>query len=50
MGTVPAKIDANSRRVTAASPESARVYYLNLVNKGGLIVSTEHHERGWLTN
>ena len=43
--TIPAKIDVNNRRVTASIPESARVYYLNLVDGRGLIVSTEHHER-----
>lgn len=43
--TLPAKIDVNNRRVTASIPESARVYYLNLVDGRGLIVSTEHHER-----
>lgn len=43
--TIPAKIDTNSRRVAASIPESARVYYLNLIDERGLIVSTEHHER-----
>jgi hypothetical protein len=43
--TIPASIDARSRRVTARTPEAARSFYLNLVDERGLIVSTEHHER-----
>jgi hypothetical protein len=43
--TLPAAIDARTRRVTAKIPEAARVYYLNLVDERGLIVSTQHQER-----
>ena len=43
--TIPAGIDAKSRRVTAKIPETSRVYYLNLVDAQGLIISTEHSER-----
>jgi hypothetical protein len=43
--TIPASIDAKSRRVTARIPETSRACYLNLVDERGLIVSTEHHER-----
>ena len=43
--TLPATIDARTRRVSAKIPEEARVYYLNLVDERGLIVSTQHQER-----
>jgi len=43
--TMPARIDAAARRVTAAIPQAARAYYLNLVDRRGLVVSTEHRER-----
>jgi dienelactone hydrolase len=43
--TAPANIHAKSRRVTAPIPETSRAYYLNLVDRRGLIVSTEHRER-----
>jgi dienelactone hydrolase len=40
--TTPADIDFERRRVRATIPEAARVYYLNVVDEQGLIVSTEH--------
>lgn len=40
--TIPAEIDPGKRRVRATIPASARVYYLNLIDERGLIVSTEH--------
>jgi dienelactone hydrolase len=43
--TLPAAIDSRKRRVTGKIPEKARVFYLNLVDERGLIVSTEHQER-----
>ena len=43
--TVPASVDPKRRRVTAVVPDEARVYYLNLIDDRGLIVSTEHLER-----
>lgn len=43
--SLPASIDFKTRRVTATIPETARVYYLNLTDEDGLIVSTEHAER-----
>ncbi len=43
--TLPAAIDTESRRVSATIPPAARVFYLNLTDTRGLIVSTEHIER-----
>jgi dienelactone hydrolase len=43
--TLPAAIDEKSRRVTAQLPDSVRVFYLNLADTRGLIVSTEHQVR-----
>lgn len=43
--TLPATLDAKSRRVSARIPETSRVVYLNLVDDRGLIVSTEHQQR-----
>lgn len=40
--TVPASIDARARRVSGVVPNGATVYYLNLVDAAGLIVSSEH--------
>jgi len=40
--TLPAEIDDAGHRVSARVPSEARVYYLNLVDERGLIVSTEH--------
>lgn len=42
--TVPASIDEKARRVSGVVPDGASVYYLNLVDTAGLIVSTEHVE------
>jgi dienelactone hydrolase len=38
--SLPAVIDFNRRRVAAAIPKTAHVYYLNLIDNQGLIVST----------
>jgi dienelactone hydrolase len=43
--TVPAEIDLRRRRASGKIPEGARVWYLNLVDDRGLVVSTEHEER-----
>jgi len=43
--TIPAHIDLAKKRVWATIPEAARVYYLNLFDEQGLIVSTEHGTR-----
>lgn len=43
--SIPASIDSGKHRVTAAIPKTARVYYLNLVDERGLIISTQHAER-----
>lgn len=40
---VAAKLDGN--KATATLPEGAKVFYLNLVDEHGLVVSTEHVER-----
>ncbi len=42
--TVPATVDAANCRVTAKLPQGVTVYYLNLIDDRGLIVSTEHEE------
>ncbi len=42
--TTAAQIDAASRRVTARLPAGTTVYYLNLIDRRQLIVSTEHEE------
>jgi len=41
--SAPGKIDGS--KATAAVPEGAKVFYLNLVDERGLVVSTEHLER-----
>lgn len=40
--SIPAQLDAGQARVTAALPEGTTVYYLNLTDTRGLVVSTEH--------
>jgi hypothetical protein len=40
--TVPAVIEAEAKRATASLPDGARVFYLNLTDERGLVVSTEH--------
>ena len=42
--TVAATIDEKARRVSGVVPDGAAVYYLNLVDAAGLIVSSEHVE------
>lgn len=44
--TVPAQLDAAQHRASARLAEGVRVYYLNLVDERGLIVSSEHEEIG----
>jgi dienelactone hydrolase len=41
--SAPGKIDGG--KATAAIPEGAKVFYLNLIDEHGLVVSTEHTER-----
>lgn len=40
--TAPADVQAGTRRVSATLPDGTTVYYLNLTDKRGLLVSTEH--------
>lgn len=40
--TVPADLDATKRKASAALPAGATVFYLNLTDARGLVVSTEH--------
>ncbi|MFA5189541.1 MAG: prolyl oligopeptidase family serine peptidase [Verrucomicrobiia bacterium] len=42
--TTPVNLDPARRRVTAAVPAGATVFYLNLFDEQGLVVSTEHIE------
>ena len=42
--TIAATLIPDEHKVTAKLPEGVRVYYLNLVDDRGLIVSTEHEE------
>jgi dienelactone hydrolase len=42
--TVPANLDARSKRVTAPLPRYATVAYLNLIDDRGMVSSTEHVE------
>ena len=44
--TVPALLVADQQRITAELPVDALVYYLNLVDEQGLVVSTEHEMLG----
>lgn len=41
-----AVVNAKSRRVVATLPEGTRVYYLNLIDEAGRVVSAEHVEVG----
>lgn len=43
--TVPATVDGAASRVSAEVPVGATVYYFNLIDERGLVVSTEHVER-----
>jgi hypothetical protein len=40
--SAPAELDPAARRATARLPQGVKVYYLNLVDRRGLIVSSEH--------
>ena len=42
---VPAKLDASRHKATAAVPEPAHAWYLNLFDDRGLVVSSEHESR-----
>ncbi len=42
--TILATIDPSGKKVTATLPQGTKVYYLNLIDSRGLIVSTEHDE------
>jgi dienelactone hydrolase len=41
---MPAALDAQGRRASARIPEGVRVYYFNLLDDQGCIVSSEHEE------
>lgn len=43
--TAPASIDAAAKKISAAVPADAKVFYLNLIDERGLYVSTEHIAR-----
>lgn len=43
--SLPAEIDATTSRIRAAIPADAKVFYLNLFDERGCVVSTEHVER-----
>jgi len=43
--TVPATLDAASKKVTATVPENAKVFYVNLIDERGYTVSSEHENR-----
>jgi dienelactone hydrolase len=40
--SIPAELDAKSRRVRASVPEGAQAWYFNLFDEKGLVVSSEH--------
>jgi dienelactone hydrolase len=42
----PATVDSAAKEVSAALPEGATVYYLNLIDDRGLVVSSEHEVVG----
>lgn len=42
--TAPAEIDGSSNKASATLPAGTTVYYLNLVDERGLVVSAEHEE------
>lgn len=42
--TTPTTLDAEKHRVTAALPEGTTVYYLNLFDTAGRVISSEHEE------
>ncbi len=42
--TLPAVLDAKAGRASATLPEGVTVYYLNLIDERGLVVSAEHEE------
>jgi dienelactone hydrolase len=42
--TTPAEIDTTHNRATGSIPPDATVYYMNLTDERGLVVSTEHTE------
>jgi hypothetical protein len=43
--TVPAQMNARRTRVTAQVPPEATAWYINLFDKHGAVVSSEHHTR-----
>jgi dienelactone hydrolase len=43
--TAPATVDGRARRVSAPLPDDVTVYYLNLTDDKGRVVSTEHETR-----
>ena len=40
--SVPATVDAAAGRASAPLPQGVKLYYLNLVDERGLVVSSEH--------
>jgi dienelactone hydrolase len=47
--TLPAEIDANCHQACAAVPGEALLFYLNLTDEQGLVVSSEHSDRAALS-
>jgi hypothetical protein len=43
--TIPATLDSAQHKFSAAIPDGATVWYINLVDEHGLVVSTEHIAR-----
>jgi hypothetical protein len=43
--TLPAQLDSGKRRAAATIPDGARVFYINLFDSRGAVVSTEHVEQ-----
>lgn len=42
--SIPARLDLATRKATATLPPGAKVYFLNLIDERGRVVSTEHEE------
>ena len=42
--TLPAEIDNTAYKATARLPQGVKVYYINLIDQGNIVVSAEHKE------
>lgn len=42
--TAPAEVDATKTQASARLPQGVKVFYLNLIDQRGLLVSSEHEE------